>query len=439
MIVGIRKVGFQLCVEYAFLFLIIAGIAHTAWFFYVNKYLPQPFFYEPWGTFMDWYSLSYWGSNRGAYDIERTIYPPISFVTLKLFSISSCYPNSIGEPSRDCDPIGAIALVAMFFINIGLTFISFRKLDKSNFIPRAAALSMGLPMLYGLERGNLLLFCYACVVLAFGPLLYSARWRWFFGGMAVNFKVYLVAAIMAPLLHRRWLQTEGMIVYAALVFIATWLILGEGSPAQVVGNIMSYASTFGASRVLDMWYASSFVPAISLLRGDAFPILTILDSDHVSSLLIAAQFLLYSTQVLIVLSALATWLRPDLVPINRSLLFAITLALISSEAGGYTEILLFFFVFQERWKGYAIPVAICIAYFMCIPFEIVGGKVNPIVRVSWLAQTEVIADYGIGIIAILRPVLKSLIIWLLAFVTLRDVFMAIRKDGLPDILRPRSR
>lgn len=419
----------QLAIEHAFMAMILTGLAYTGWFLWENGYLPQPFFYEPSGTFMDWYSLSYYAVNRGAYDIEGSIYPPLSFVVMKIFTISECYLNARGEPSRDCDYWGIVVLSVALVMAGLISCLTLRKLDRSTWIPRATAMSLGLPMVYAYERGNLVLICYSCVLLAYGDLLKSARLKWFFGGLAINFKVYLVGAAMAPLLKRRWVQTEGILIFALLVYLVTWMILGEGNPREVVGNITYYASQFGAGRVLDLWYPSSFVPAISLLRGEYFSILELLDSRLVDRLLVFCLFLLYSSQIMIVLGAVATWIRPEVVPFHRVVFFAISIALVSSEAGGYTEILFLIFVFMERWRGYGRPIAIVMAYILCIPGEIVIEKVQPIVRWSWITGQDVIADYGVGILSLIRPILVVIIIWCLSSVTLRDVWSDIHLNG----------
>jgi hypothetical protein len=425
-----RRRRASLWIEYSFIVAIVAGLAWSTWFFFTFHYLPAPWFYEPWGTFMDWYSLSVWGNQPGAYDVAGTIYPPLSFVILKIFSDSSCYPHFYAEWARDCDPLGIIALGTMLLINAVLTFLSLRKHDRTCYIPRAFALSLGFPMLYAFERGNLLLFCYAAMLLAFGPLLSSARWRWFFAGLAVNFKVYLISAVVAPLLRRRWIQTEGMLFFVVFVYVVTWQILGEGSPAQVFRNLTTYIGGFGANGFLDLWYAGSFIPAISLLKGETFPITTVLDSYTVEVLLVSVTIYLRATQFLILLAAVGIWLRPEVVPPHRVIFLAVALALSTSEAGGYTEILLLMFVFMEKWRGVGRPIAIIIAYALCIPADYTIFAISPLVRTSWLAgDINVIAHYGVGIGAILRLIGTYAITVSLACVTIYDVWADIRRQG----------
>ncbi|MDB5712880.1 MAG: hypothetical protein JWO15_277 [Sphingomonadales bacterium] len=435
-------------IEYIMTLPIVAAIVYTAWFFSTNHYLPQPFFYEPSGTWMDWYSLTQWSQHKGAYDIAQTIYPPLSFVLMKMFTIPHCYDLTYSEEVRSCDWTGAAALTGMWLINIPLTYLSYRKIDRHTALPRAFAITFGFPMLFAFERGNVLIFCYACILLGFGPLLKSAKLRWIFAGLALNFKVYLISAVLAPLLRRRWVVVEGMLICTVLIYLATWFILGEGSPAQIVRNINNYSGGFGAAAALDLWFPSSYIPVETLFTGP-FPIYVVVSSHQADMIVFGVTAFTHIIQAFILTAAAAAWLRPEVVPTHRVVFFAITLALSASEAGGYTEMLMLVFVFMERWRGLARPVAIIIGYFLCISYDVSLGNVPPVARDSFLGQSQVIAQYGVGLMSLLRPGLSFIIAALLAGLTILDVMQDIRSQGwqkrwryrrdlplLPGVLRP---
>lgn len=426
----IHKRPGHLCIEYGFVVAIVAALFYAGWFFHQNGYLPQPFFYEPWGTFMDWYSLTAFAQFGGAYEVGGTIYPPLSFVVLRIFSFRSCYVNNGSEWARDCDWLGVVVLSCILVINIALTFKCLHKIDKKTFIPRGFALSLGLPMVFTYERGNLLLFCYTCVLLSFGPLLKSARLRWFFGGLAANFKIYLIGALVAPLLRRGWIRSEGMIIFALVIYLATFLLLGEGSPTQVFENLTAYSAGFGSTRLNDLWYPSSLIPAVTLLNGSSFPITSIMDSDLADMLLTIAVNLMKLTELLIVIGAFAAWLRPEVVSNSRVIFLAIAMAVSTSEAGGYTEMLLLLFVFMERWEGWARPAAITSAYILCVPVDYVQKKLAPVVQTSWLmGGASVYGEYGVGWLAIIRPLIAMLIIWCMVLFIIGQVWSDIQTQG----------
>lgn len=415
-------------IEYLLILPIAVAIGYTIWFFRTYDYLPQPFFYEPSGTWMDWYSLSRWAHQPGAYEVEQTIYPPLSFVLMKLLTIPHCYKLTYSEEVRGCDWLGGAGLTGMWLLDVVLTFLAFRKIDRRTALPRAFAMTFGFPMLYGFERGNLLVFCYACILLAFGPLLKTARLRWLFAGLAVNFKVYLISAVAAPLLRRRWVAVEGMLVATVLVYLATWYILGEGSPAEIYRNISNYSTGFGAQAALDLWFPSSYIPVQTLLTG-TFPVYSVMGSVEADRVVLGVTAFVRIVQGLILVASVGAWFRPEAVPPYRVVFLAIALALTASEAGGYTELFTLVFVFMERRRGFARSAAIYIAYVLCIPYDVTLGLLPPLVRYSYLANVEVIAQYGVGVMSLLRPGLSMLSTALLAGATIHDVAKDIRDQG----------
>lgn len=420
---------FGLRIEYAFGLAIAAGIAWSMIFLAMNSYLPTPFFYEPYDTFMDWFNTAFWAHEPGAYDTWGTIYPPLSFVFLKFLTYGGCYPFAEQYSSRDCDVYGIATLHAFFVLNIFLIAKTYLKVDRRTALPRSFALAAGMPMLFALERGNIIILCFTCLLLAFGPLVRSARLRWLFAGMAVNFKVYLIGSLFAQLLRRRWRWFEGAVIATVLVYLVSFAIVGAGSPGEVYNNIVNYSGGFQAASVLDLMYASTYQPLLSLVRGDAFPILTYLTSDQADLVTSVLPILILSVVALVFVAALAAAFRPQSVPMFRLVFLSIAVALITSEAGGYTQIFLLLFVFMEKWEGFGRIFAIVVAYILCIPAEIPIGFVPAVTRDSYLGGTTVNAQYIVGLGPFVRPGLILAMIVALALVTIRQVYSQLLREG----------
>jgi hypothetical protein len=406
------------------------GLAYTMIFLWMNGYLPPPYFYEPSGTFMDYSAPATFAHNRGAYDTFATIYPPLSFLLLKLTSWGPCYSMDVSETARDCDVYGIGWLAIIYAINAFLIWRTLRKLDPSTAIPRTFALCAGLSMTYALERGNVLLFTFTCLILAYGPLVKSARLRWVFAGLAVNFKVYLVGTIFAQLLKRRWRWFEGAMIATLITYLVTYALYGEGSPSVILRNLTAYAGAFSQASLLEFWYPSSLQPIRLLLQGDTqFPVITALGSNTLAVAGAIVQAIILGTTLTIVAAAAAAWWRPGVVPMHRLILLSIGIAVINSEAGGYTQMILIFFIFFERWRGLGRPVAIVTAYVLCIALDFPIEQVPPVVRDSYLGGREVIAQYSVGIGTLLRPVLIHVMLASLAVVTIRDAWADARSNG----------
>ena len=420
-------------IEYLLAWVLVILLIRAGWNLYTYGYLPQPFFYEPSDTWMDWFNTAYWARDPGAYDVWGTIYPPLSFVVIRLFGIDACYARSSLTSTlltiRDCDWVGIAAMHAIFALNVALIALTFRKIDPRTALPRTIALAFGMPMLFALERGNILLLTFSSFLLAFGPLLHSARLRWLFAGLAINFKVYLLGAIIALLLKRRWKWVEGALLATVLVYGLSYLLLGSGTPVEIIQNITRYAGGFQAGQVLDIWYSITYLPLISLLEGAAFPVSSAVGSELADWGLLILPALIRTGQLLIALAALATWLRPEVVPTHRAIFLGLAMALISSEAGGYTQILIVMLVFMERWRGIARPLAIVLCYVLCLPADIIVGSVPPFVRDSYLAGRAVEIHTGVGLGVFLRPGILIAIAIALACATIRDVWLDIRLPG----------
>lgn len=409
---------------------VAAGLAYSLIYLWLYGYLPQPYFYEASGTFMDFFAVATFAHQGSAYDAFRTIYPPLSFVVLKYLSWAPCYAFNASEEARSCDMYGVASLMVFYAINCWLIVRTYRKLDPGTVWPRSFALCAGLSMTYALERGNVLLFCFTCIILAYGPLVRSARLRWVFAGLAVNFKVYLIGTIFAQLLKGRWRWFEGAIIATVVIYLLTYAIFGEGTPRELYDNITAYAGGFKAASLLDLWYPSSLLPTKMLLEGNAeFPVIQALGTETVAIALLAVKVVIATVTLAIIVAAAAAWWRPQVVPMHRLVFLSMAIALINSEVGGYTQMLLIFFVFMERWRGVGRPVAIVIAYLLCIALDIPIEQVPPVVRDSYLSGRSIIAQYYVGVGVLIRPLLVHGMILSLAAVTIRDVWADARRHG----------
>jgi hypothetical protein len=417
---------------------IAIGIIHAFWFVWMRGFLPPPFFYEPSDLWMDWFNTAYWAHNEGAYDTWGTIYPPLSFVFLRIVGNPACYVGTEGITSRDCDWVGAVVLHAFFILNIFLIASTFMKIDRTTALPRSFAVAAGLPMLYGLERGNLIIPTFTCMLLAYGPLLKSARLRWLAAGLAINFKVYFIAALFPQLLRRRWRWFEGAIIAALMIYLITYFAYGGGTPIEIYNNITYISDVYQAIGFLDLWYASTYQPLLSLLDGTFFPILSLVGSDGIEFWTFFLATLQLSTQASICVAVMFVWVRPEAVPMFRLTNLGLLFALISIESNGYSQSIAILFIFMERWRGFGLKWAICISYILSIPADYAFEYIGFAVRESYISGQLVTFQYATTIGPFLRPLLIMSLPIALSCVTIRDVWLDIQRQGWKGRFRFRS-
>lgn len=403
--------------------LVLVGVFYCAIHLARYGYLPIPFFYEPSDAFADWFNTAYWARQTGAYDTWLTVYLPLSFVIMRIFGRDACYPEfrafdaSPGFDARHCDWIAYVFMGLVFLANIILTYKFFSKLDKTTASPRTICVTLGLPMLSCLERGNLLLLAYTCVLLAFSPFVYSTRLKWVLLGIAVNLKIYLIAIIFSVLLKRRWLWFEGGIFATLFIYLITLAAFGDGTPAQIYANITNFAEN-GAERLLDAWSASTYLPLISILSADTFPSILIIGSKSTNLLLSILPLMRYAAVVLLVTGALLVWISPEKFTLSRVGLLGVCTAFSVSETTLYTLMFVVLFVLMEPWKGVFRKWAILMCYLISVPLDYPVDTLPERVADLFFAGRLGIVLQDVGLGSFLRPFLFLNIAWAIGVLTI---------------------
>ncbi len=401
---------------------VLASVAWTAWQFHLLGYLPQPFVFDTNDTFMDWFNTAYWANNPGTYDVWRSIYPPLSFVFLDAFSLPGCYLNSPFY-ARDCDWLGRSAILGFYLIDVGLVWLSFRRADPRTAPMRTLAFGLGLPLLFTLERGNLILPAFACFVLAHGPLNIAPFWRRAATAATINFKPYLLLPVLALAVKREWRALELAGIATILLYLVTLVIVGGGTPGELAANTANWV-VFQTGQVWnEVHYSTSYAPLL-LIRASQMPVLSFIPSRTIETVEFVVPIAIRASQCIALLALAGAWLQPRALPANRIATILLGAYLVTQSPGGYTQTFLLFLVLLEPWRRPGPIVAIVCAYLLCLVADDVLATVLEVPGVSWLSGQPVTASFGIALGHFVRPGLIILIVWALAIDSLLLVWRA---------------
>ncbi|MEO8812688.1 MAG: hypothetical protein ABI376_07235 [Caulobacteraceae bacterium] len=388
--------------EFALGIAVLAGIVAVANFLIRLGYLPDPFFHDVNDTFMDWYNPAYWAHNPGAYEIWGSVYPPMSFVFLRLFSVKSCYGLlASGFSARSCDRVGVVALAAFMLLNTGLAFLSFRKAGIRCAAPRAIAVGFGAPMLFAWERGNLIVPCFTFFVLAYGRLLRSGWLKLVCAAISVNFKPYLLIAAMGKLMRRDWLWLEGFGVCCAVVYALAYVVLGEGTPVELLRDITGFAGTPAAPSLTSLRFSTSYSSLLYLLK--ALPLMYFVGSGPIETIEGLVPIVIRLTALGTAVGLLAALWRPSAISTTRIVTLAMGLYYVAGGPGGYALSFLLFFVFLQRWNGLSGLVVLVSAYLWCIPWDYTILNMTGQIGDSYLSGRRVIHDLNLTLGDLVRP------------------------------------
>ena len=269
---------------------VVASFAWTLRFFLIEGYLPQPFVFDTNDTFMDWFNTAFWANRPGAYDVWRTIYPPLSFAFLDTFSLPGCY---VGSPfqARDCDWLARGVIYAFYVLDVVLVWLAFRRADSATAPMRTAAFALGLPLLFTLERGNLILVGFAFFALAYGNIVRSPWWRALAVAMTINFKPYLLLPALGMAVKRDWRPLELAGIATIALYLVTLAMTGGGTPMEIASNTANWV-TFQSGQIWgEIYYSTSYAPLLQL-RVAPVPVLEFLPSRTVETIYLAVPIVI---------------------------------------------------------------------------------------------------------------------------------------------------
>lgn len=215
------------------------NVAYFVIFFHSHKYLPAPFVWDKYNTFMDFYNPLYWVIKDGFYTTFHSVYPPINYYLLKLFALGVDLDTVVDRFELRNNHIGLSILLCS--INIAILLVvtnigQWRKVKLGNPVLIWIACIFSVPVLFALERGNLIfiaLLLLACYL--------SAENKWLkaiFFGLLVNIKPYFIILLVQYINFYSFNKRDLLrcIFLAAIIFISTGLMVGL--------NILDFINSF---------------------------------------------------------------------------------------------------------------------------------------------------------------------------------------------------
>ena len=410
--------------------LVLAGFANCVYFFHENGRLPQPFIFDVNDTFMDWFNTAYWAHHSGAFTVWRTVYPPLSFVFLKIFGFSACY-GSDPFAARDCDFLGIWTILGTYVVAAALAYLAFRRNDPKTAILRGLAFALGLPMLFTLERGNLILPCFVFFVLAHGGLVQSKWLRSLSIAMTINFKPYLLLPALTLAFKRKWRLLELAGIASIFVYLLTFAVIGSGSPTEMISNTINWVKFTSGLIWEQIYYSTSYAPFLEF-DTPRFPTRDVFPSQILEPMLFGIPILIRTSQLFSLLCLAGAWLQPKALSTARISALLLATSLIGQSPGGYTETFLVFLLFLERWERPGQIVALIAGYLLCVPYDYVFSNILTLSADSWLSGRSVQAPFGISAGVFIRPGLVVVMLWGLALDSLALIVRA-HRDNAPTL------
>jgi hypothetical protein len=177
---------------------------------------------------MDFYNPLFWVIKDGFYTTFNSIYPALNYFFLKIFTLG-IESEQILNPFKLRNDFPILGLIITFiYIMIIWVIVNIGEWRKVNFGPKGLiflASLLSVPVLFGLERGNLIF-----IALPFLALYLNASNPWLkalFLGLLINFKPYFAILLIQYLNIHQFNKAElirSILITAAIFFVSGLLV-----------------------------------------------------------------------------------------------------------------------------------------------------------------------------------------------------------------------
>lgn len=386
------------------------AIVYDVIYFSKYGYLPAPFYYDKSDTFMDLYNPLYWVYDDGRYTEWKSVYPPLNFLFLGLLDFF-CGSHGYGSPSymRGNSPFVIIGLVAIYLtipamvlkMQYGKDYSATEKFFMYFLI------IFSPPMLFALERGNLILL--APILLAFAVSGKGLK-RSICIAVLINIKAYLALLLIYYLIKRSWRDLLICIYFSGLIFVASgWLI--DPNYYLFFENIFNFSSGDGVFSLREVMSMPSSISAYAYVLNNPSAVALLssyISAATVSNLVSALEVVKWSCLAasLVVVSIKSSAIRD----VEILALLVVLVSNLGIWVGGYTMILYValipvFLKMHLRWALLGLVALINLPLdLMPLMKESIGTQY------SYLSDAYVSVNWTFGFGSLARPVLNMVLL-----------------------------
>ena len=378
---------------------------------FINKgYLPSPFLYNKTDTFMDFYNALYWSLNDQRYTEWKSVYPPLNFIILRFIDFlfaGITLDSPIGL--RENFPYLVLSVIVLFIVSNALILKTkyWKDFNKNEKILLFLSFIISSPVLFSVERGNLILICPVLLFLAINSFGIK---RSLFIALLINIKPYFFILNIYYLIKKDWKGFLNSILLSGLIYALTSIILGSEF-FEFFKNIFDFSQNKSIFSLREVMAMPSSISAFSFVlkneSGAAFA------KSYIA--LQNVHMLIYTIEIFkwmaLLVSIIAILRSAD--KITDLEVFAVIILIISNMniwIGGYIYIMYIILVpifMKMRANNFYIACLLLIAMpldFIPLTNEYIGFQM------IYLTNLNTNIHWTLGLGSVLRPILNILLL-----------------------------
>ena len=262
---------------------------YAFYFFDRSGWLPPPFYFDVYDTFIDFYATLYWSLDEGRYEVWRSIYPMFPFLLGRLMVSPECL-GKVLDPFelRSCDPNAVAYLVVALFLGSVIVAGKLQRVifpapligfKMPMFILIWISVLISVPGLMAIERGNFIIFAFLALslVAARGYGIVSAVCL----ALAISVKQYLVVLLIVPYVKQQF-GYMGLVISGVVgLQLIALLFVPESHPDLLLENMVGFNNETAISYFDKIWNPTS-IQAWTKVFENSQEILKFLSFDSVN-------------------------------------------------------------------------------------------------------------------------------------------------------------
>ena len=392
----------------------IAGFFYYIYFFTENGYLPSPFIYDKSNTFMDFFNVLYWTYDDGRYTDWSSVYPPLSFIILGFLNFVFA-GTEFGDPELMRDN-SQFVIVGMFLFYLAVPAMvlntkywqDFPKIEK---ILIYFAIVLSSPMLFSLERGNLILLAPVFLALAISKIGMA---RSLSIALLINIKPYFALLMVYYIARKNWKGFATCSALSGLIFTISGLAL-DNNFLVFFTNLFNFSQDAELFSLREVMALPSSISAFSYILKNpdgAMFASDFLGSERITMIVYLIEAIKWSA---IAIAFAALFMKSK--KLRDSEMFTLLVVVICNLGiwvGGYTFILyitLIPILIKMRAKWLYISLLSLIAMPLDI-IPIIGGFIGE--HYSYLAAENINIWWTLGLGSLIRPIANLILLLLLS-------------------------
>jgi hypothetical protein len=392
------------------------GVVDFSQYLWVNGYLPSPFAPDKSDTFMDLFNTMYWSYDNGRYTEWGSVYPPLCFAFLRMMHSVFAGGVSDGDPAlmRESSRYVIYALI-LAFLALPAMLMGTSRWRCFSFVEKSLiyiAVICSAPMLFALERGNLILLCPILLTFALFRIGFV---RCLCVALLINIKPYFVL-LMIYFLARK--NLKGFMVCTLLSFLV-FVIPGMAIDANFLyffANILDFSQEKELFSLREVMAMPSSISAFSYVLKTPDGMLfasSYIDLERIDDIVFYIEAvkwigLAFSMRLLFTKSSVMR-------DAEILMLLIVVISNLGVWVGGYTLILYIalipvFIEMRLRWWYAGLMV------LMLMPLNFVTLLSDSIgEQYAYISDSDVNVDWSMGLDALIRPFANILLLSALSY------------------------